>query len=243
MDIKARIGMIPERLEEVRERIDRAAARVGRDADEVRIVAVTKTLPTALIEAAAETKESLRIAGLDEIGENRIQEGCTKIEELGREAATWHLIGHLQTNKARHAARWFDVVQSVDSPRIAAALQQRAGTEDRRVPIYLEVNTSGEASKYGVPPGELRPLLEAVSAHDRLEIQGLMTIAPFDPRESVVRPAFVRLRRLLEEAREWDIPGVDRHGLSMGMSGDFEWAVAEGATVVRLGSVLFGPRG
>ncbi len=236
MDLETRIAGIPERLEEVRSRIVRAADDAGRDPSEVSIVGVTKTLPTALVTAAID-------AGLDGIGENRIQEGCRKIEELGREKATWHLIGHLQTNKARYAARWFDVVQSVDSVRIANALQQRAEIEDRSIPVFLEVNTSGEESKFGVIPDELEPLLEAVSGFDRLAIRGLMTIAPYDSRERIVRPAFVRLRRLLEEAREWDVPGVEMSELSMGMSDDFEWAVAEGATVVRLGSVLFGRRG
>ncbi len=236
MELETRIREIPSRLEEVRDRIARAAGEGGRDPSEVSIVAVTKTLPASLISAAIR-------AGIDAIGENRIQEACQKIEELGRDSAVWHLIGHLQTNKARQAARWFDVIQSVDSERIASALQQRAVIEERNLPVFLEVNTSGEESKFGVPPDDLRPLLEAVSALDRITVRGLMTIGPFDPRETIVRPAFVRLRRLLEEAREWDIPGVEMNELSMGMSGDFEWAVAEGATIVRLGSVLFGPRG
>jgi len=236
MDLETRIAGIPERLEEVRSRIARAAGDAGRDPSEVSIVGVTKTLPTALVTAAID-------AGLDGIGENRIQEACQKIEELGRDAVTWHLLGHLQTNKARYAARWFDVVHSVDSVRIAKALQQRAEIEDRSIPVFLEVNASGEESKFGVIPDDLEPLLEAVSGFDRLAIRGLMTIAPYDSRERIVRPAFVRLRRLLEEAREWDIPGVEMSELSMGMSDDFEWAVAEGATVVRLGSVLFGRRG
>ncbi len=236
MDLETRIAGIPERLEDVRARIARAAEEAGRDPSDIDIVGVTKTLPTALITAAIQ-------AGLEGIGENRIQEGCAKIEELGREAATWHLVGHLQTNKARYAARWFDVVQSVDSARIAAALQQRAEIEERKIPVFLEVKTSIEESKFGVKPDELRPFLETVSEFDRLSIRGLMTIAPWDSREKIVRPAFVRLRRLLEEVREWAVPGVEMNELSMGMSDDFEWAVAEGATVVRLGSVLFGRRG
>lgn len=236
MDLETRIRGIPSRLEEVRERIARAAGEAGRDPSEVSVVGVTKTLPASLISAAIR-------AGIDGIGENRIQEACQKIEELGRDAAVWHLVGHLQTNKARYAVRWFDVIQSVDSERIASAIQQRAEIEQRNIPVFLEVNTSGEESKFGVPPDDLRPLLEAVSGLDRITVRGLMTIGPFDSRETIVRPAFVRLRRLLEEAREWDIPGVKMNELSMGMSGDFEWAVAEGATIVRLGSVLFGPRG
>ena len=234
-NLDERIEALPSRLEDVRERIARAASGAGRDPSGINIVGVTKTLPVPLIEAAIG-------AGLTRIGENRIQEGCAKIEEIGRNAATWHLVGHLQTNKARHAVRWFDIIESVDSVRIAEAIQQRAEIEERTVPVLVEVNTSGEESKFGVDEGELRPLLERIASFDRLRVEGLMTIAPFDVREEIVRPAFVRLRRLLEDARSWQIPGVEMRELSMGMSGDFEWAVAEGATIVRLGSVLFGSR-
>lgn len=235
VDLQERISALPSRLSLVRERIEYAAGRAGRDPTGISIVGVTKTLPVTMIEAA------LR-AGLTRIGENRVMEGCEKIEQLGRDAATWHLVGHLQTNKARHAVRCFDIIESVDSVRVAEAIQRRAEIEQVSVPVLIEVNVSGEASKFGVAPGELRQLLEEISVLDRIHVQGLMTIALFDDRESIVRPAFVGLRQLLEEAQSWGIPGTEMTQLSMGMSSDFEWAVAEGATIVRLGSVLFGPR-
>ena len=125
---------------------------------------------------------------------------------------------------------------------MAEAIQHRAEIEDITVPVLVQVNTSAEESKFGLSPGELRPLLDSISALDRIAVQGLMTIAPFDDRETVVRPAFVGLRQLLGEAESWNVPRVEMNHLSMGMSNDFEWAVAEGATMLRLGSVLFGPR-
>ena len=201
----------------------------------MKIVAVTKGFPAEIVRAAIDS-------GLTEIGENRVQEGCVKIELIGREAATWHLVGHLQTNKAKHAVRFFDIIDSVDSIRVAEAVHHRAVIEDVKLPVLVQVNTSGEESKFGVEGAELKPLLEGISRFDRIEVKGLMTIAPFDDRETVVRPAFVGLRRLLEEAGSWGIPRIEMKELSMGMSNDFEWAVAEGATVLRLGSVLFGPR-
>jgi pyridoxal phosphate enzyme (YggS family) len=234
-DLEDRIAALADRLESVQERIALAASGTGRNPASISVVAVTKAFPVEIIQAALK-------AGLTEIGENRVQEGREKIEQLGRDAATWHLVGHLQTNKARHAVRCFDIIQSVDSIRLGEAIQHRAEIEAVTVPILIQVNTSAEESKFGVPRQGLRPLVEAVSALDRVRVQGLMTIAPFDDRETVVRPAFVGLRQLLEEVKSWAIPGIEMTHLSMGMSNDFEWAVAEGATLLRLGSVLFGPR-
>jgi len=234
-DLEDRIAALPDRLESVRERIALAVSGTERNPASICVVAVTKAFPVEIIQAALEV-------GLTEIGENRVQEGREKIEQLGRDAATWHLVGHLQTNKARHAVRCFDIIESVDSIRLGEAIQHRAEIEAVTVPILIQVNTSAEESKFGVSRQGLRPLVEAVSALDRVRVQGLMTIAPFDDRETVVRPAFVGLRQLLEEVKSWAIPGIEMTHLSMGMSNDFEWAVAEGATMLRLGSVLFGPR-
>ncbi|MFO7768551.1 MAG: YggS family pyridoxal phosphate-dependent enzyme [bacterium] len=236
MDVTQRIEALPRRMEEVRERIGGAAEGAGRDPSRVRIVAVTKTFPLEMVEGAI-------ASGLDEIGESRVQEGREKIEALGEGAATWHMIGHLQTNKVRWAVRLFDIIHSVDSPRLAEEVQNRAELEGiETFPVLVQVNTSGEESKYGVDPSRLRPLMEEMSRLDRVRVEGLMTMAPFDERESVVRPAFVRLRELFEQVGSWSLPGVEMTHLSMGMSNDFEWAVAEGATLVRLGSALFGPR-
>lgn len=233
--IADRIAALPQRLEQVRENLARVAGEASRDPAEVTIVAVTKTLPVEVIRAAVES-------GLEHFGENRIQEALPKIEALADTEAIWHLIGHLQTNKARLAAGAFAMVESVDSDRIAVALQKRLEHEDRTLEVLVQVNVSGEESKYGLAPGGLRPLLKRMAAMDRLRIRGLMTIAPFDDRESVVRPCFAALRRLRDEAQSWALPGCELPELSMGMSGDYEWAVAEGATIVRLGSVLFGQR-
>jgi pyridoxal phosphate enzyme (YggS family) len=234
--ITERSAALPRRLERVRENLARAAGEASRDPAGVTIVAVTKTLPVEVIRAAV-------AAGLEHFGENRIQEALPKIEALADERPIWHLVGHLQTNKARLAAGAFAMVESVDSERVAAALQQRLEHEDRTLEVLVQVNTSGEETKYGLAPGDLRPLLERMVEMDRLQVKGLMTIAPFDDRENVVRPCFAELRRLRDEAREWALPGCELTELSMGMSGDYEWAVAEGATIVRLGSVLFGRRG
>ncbi len=235
MFLEDRIKSIPGRLNSVLEHIEVVATDNGRDPSSVRLVAVTKSFPVEIVRASLE-------AGLTDIGENRVQEATGKIEELGRECAVWHLVGHLQTNKAKHAVRYFDIVESVDSFRIAEALNQRAQVENLLMQVLIQVNTSGEESKFGVSAGELKPLLEKVSTLDNIEVQGLMTIAPFDTRDAVVRPAFVGLRKLLEKAGSWNIPRVEMKHLSMGMSNDYKWAVAEGATMIRLGSVLFGPR-
>jgi len=230
-----RIKSIPGRLSSVLESIEAVATDNDRDPLSVRVVAVTKSFPVEIVQASLE-------AGLTDIGENRIQEAAGKIEQLGRDRAIWHLVGHLQTNKAKHAVRNFDIIESVDSFRVAEALNQRALVENVLIQVLIQVNTSGEESKFGVSAGELKPLLEKTSTLESIEVQGLMTIAPFDNRETVVRPAFVGLRKLLEEAGSWNIPRVEMKHLSMGMSNDYKWAVAEGATMIRLGSVLFGPR-
>ncbi len=234
-DLTERIEAIPGRLDRVRERIHRAAGMAGRDPAGVQLIAVTKSFPLEIVRGAID-------AGITNIGENRVQEGREKIEAVGREAATWHLVGHLQSNKARWAVRFFDVIQSVDSLRLAEELQHRAEIEEAEIRMLVQVNTSGEGSKYGIENRELRRFLEGLTGFDRLKVGGLMTIGLFDNREEIVRPAFVGLRRLFEEVPAWGIPGIEMKHLSMGMSNDYEWAIAEGATMIRLGSVLFGPR-
>ncbi len=234
-DLKERIEEIPGRLDQVCERIESAAGAAQRDPAEIRLIAVTKSFPLEIVRGAID-------AGITDIGENRVQEGREKIEAAGREAATWHLVGHLQSNKARWAVRFFDMIQSVDSLRLAGELQHRAEIEEIEIPMLVQVNTSGEDSKYGIESRELRRFLEGFADLDRLKVQGLMTIGLFDEREEIVRPAFVGLRRLFEEVPAWGIPGIEMKHLSMGMSNDYEWAIAEGATMIRLGSVLFGPR-
>jgi len=235
-------------VERVRERIAAAARRAGRDPDEVTLVAVAKTFPA---EAAVEAYR----AGVSVLGENRIQEAGPKIAAvsaiLGQGAVAWHMVGHLQRNKARHAVRLFDCIHSVDSVRLAEELEKRcaalgaASGEEERLPVLLEVNVSREASKYGLPVddrGQLEAAVEAILAQPHLELQGLMTMAPVvaDPEDA--RPYFRRLRRL-RDALAGRFPAADWKHLSMGMTDDFEVAVEEGATLVRIGRAIFGQRG
>lgn len=215
-----------ERIAEVRGRIARACERSGRRARDVTLVAVTKTHGVEAIVAAYD-------AGVRDFGENRVQEAEPKIEAMRARGldVTWHLIGHLQTNKARAAARLFDILHSVDSQRLAEAINARA---DHRIPVLIEVNVAGEASKHGVAPVEADALAAAVGRMPNLEVVGLMTVAPMVDDPEDVRPVFARLRELRD--------AMGLRELSMGMTDDFEVAVEEGATIVRVGRAIFGPR-
>jgi len=205
-------------------RIAAACERAGRAPDEVMLVAVTKNVAVPAIEAAYD-------AGVRHFGENRVQEAAPKIERLGRlrPAITWHMVGHLQTNKAKTAVDVFDIIQSVDSLRLAEALSRRS---QRKLPVLIEVNVAGEASKSGFPFSQAADVVEAIARLPNIEIEGLMTVAPWVDDPDEVRPVFRRLRQLRESL------GL-RH-LSMGMTDDFEVAVEEGATMVRIGRAIFG---
>ncbi len=221
------------RLDEVRGRIREAAARSGRSPADVVLVAVTKTVPAEVVAAALGF-------GLADLGENRVQEAQAKIPLVGRDRARWHLIGHLQSNKAGRAVELFDRIHAVDDADLARALSRRAVAAGRTLPVMVEVNVSGEPSKFGVEPGGLGPLVEEVAALPGLALDGLMTVGPLVERPEEARPAFARLRVLRDEAERRLGRGLP--GLSMGMSGDFEVAVEEGSTMVRVGTALFGPR-
>jgi len=227
-----------EQLAHLRARIARAAEQSGRPASAVRLVGASKTVPAErLIQAIA--------LGLREFGENRVQEAETKIPAVHLVQSAqgapprWHLIGHLQSNKARRAAALFDVVQSVDSVKLAQALDRHAADLGRRLEVLVEVNTSGEAQKSGVAPADALALVAEARKLPRLDVRGLMTVGPLVERPDDARPAYQALARLLAQAREkW--PELTE--LSMGMSGDYDVAIAEGATLVRIGSALFGAR-
>ncbi|MDX1418753.1 MAG: YggS family pyridoxal phosphate-dependent enzyme [Rubricoccaceae bacterium] len=229
---------IADRADAVRSRIAAACARAGRSPDAVTLVAVTKTFPLPVVEAAV-------AAGLRDFGENRVQELAAKAEALPGEHAgggvRWHLIGHLQRNKAKEALRHADAFHALDSLRLAETLERRAAQAGRVLPCLVQVNVSGEGTKEGVDPEEAHALLGVVASFAHLRIDGLMTMAAPAATEAeletVVRPQFRQLRRLAETAPGGALPVV-----SMGMSGDYEVAVEEGATHVRLGSALFGPR-
>ena len=221
------------RVEAVRERIEAARARAGRP-DPVTLVAVTKTHPAEVVRAAI-------AAGVADVGENRVQEMDDKVAQIGRGAVRWHLIGHLQRNKAARAVALADLVHSLDSIRLAEALSAEAVKAGVEVATLVQVNTSGEASKYGLAPDEAIDAAGRMAALPGLRLRGMMTMAPFTDDETVIRRTFAGARRLCEEAAR-QVPGFGRE-LSMGMSNDFEAAVEEGSTLVRVGSTLFGERG
>ncbi len=219
-------------LEQVRRRIAAACERAGRDPASVTLLAVSKGQPPAVVRQAAEL-------GLTLFGENKVQEARAKIP-LCPTHLRWHLVGHVQSNKARDAVHWFEMIQSVDRLSLAEELQKQADKAARRVPVLIEVNVAGEASKFGYRPEALLAELAALNAFPRLELRGLMTLAPWTPEPEKVRPVFRRLRHLKTECEQR--LGVPLPELSMGMSGDFEVAIEEGATLVRIGTALFGPR-
>ncbi len=213
-------------VERVREAIARACGRAGRSPDDVLLVAVSKTVEAERIRLAV-------AAGISALGENRVQEAREKIETLGR-PVPWHLIGSLQTNKAKEAARLFDWIHSVDRVELARELSRRACALDHTLDILVQVNLGEEPQKAGVAPGELKALLDAMTGLESLRIRGLMAIPPAVETPEAARPFFRRLRELRD--------GAGLEHLSMGMSADFEVAIEEGATLVRVGTAIFGPR-
>lgn len=215
---------VAQRLEQVRERIAAACQRAGRSPREVSIVAVAKGFPPEAIREAWE-------AGVRHLGENRVQEALAKRPHLQDLPLTWHMVGHLQTNKVKAALELFDIIQSVDSLRLAQELDRRAS---RPMPVLLEVNVAGEASKFGFSPDELSQAWPRLRDLPNLEVRGLMTVAPIADDPEAVRPVFRRLREMAE--------ALGLRELSMGMSDDFEVAIEEGATMVRLGRAIFGER-
>ena len=219
------------RLKEIRAAIAHAATRCGRRPEEIRLLAVSKTFPAAMVRAYL-------AAGQTEFGESYIQEAREKSAELAsnQPAPCWHFIGHLQTNKAKYAAAIFEVIHSLDSLELAAELHRRASALGRTIKIYVQVNVSGEESKSGLAPAGLPALLDGLASFPALIPQGLMTMPPYDPDPELSRPYFAALREL----RDKQAPSLP--GLSMGMSGDFEVAIEEGSTVVRVGTALFGHR-
>ena len=219
----------------MRERIDSAARAAGRNPEAIRLVAVSKTFPPAAVEAGA-------AAGLDDFGENRVQEAIGKIERTPGLRVLWHLIGHLQSNKARAAAAAFDWIQSVDSLKLLRRLDQAADEAATAPNLLIQVDLAGEVTKHGVPAGEVRRLLEAGPACRAARVRGLMLMPPWNEDAEATRPYFRRLRELRDELRGKGIDPAALGELSMGMSHDFEVAIAEGATMVRVGTAIFGRR-
>lgn len=232
---------IRPRIEAIRRRITAACERAGRDPAEVTLVAVTKTVPPAAIKAAY-------LAGVSCFGENRVQEAAAKIpptflQELAAERSgpQWHLIGHLQTNKAKKAIELFQVIQSLDSLHLAQVLQQHAAARHANAEVFIEVNTSGEPAKFGVSPDQALSLAKAVAELPNLQLAGLMTIGALTNDAGIIRGCFRRLRELRAEIAA-HLPNAHIRHLSMGMTDDFELAIAEGSTMVRIGRAIFGER-
>jgi len=222
---------IKENLLRVRERIKRAAQRSKRDPSEIKLVAVSKTVETARIKEAIE-------AGVSILGENYVQEAKKKIEEIGPRVA-WHFIGHLQSNKAKYVVHLFDMIHSLDNIPLAEELNHRAEQTDRMIKVLIEINLSGEGTKFGTGEGEILDLAKSILQLNHLSLEGLMTMPPYFDSPEMSRPYYVKLRELKERlVRE----GIPMKELSMGMSNDFEIAIEEGATYVRVGTAIFGPR-
>ena len=218
---------LSERLHFIHERLEAAARRSGRDPACVTLVAVSKTQPRErIIEAHA--------LGVRHFGENRVQEALEKLASERPAGLVLHLVGHLQKNKVHRAAELFDAIDSLDSPELAKRLELRAAELGRRMPVLIQVSLACEATKYGLSETKLAPLVEAIGKSSSLELRGLMTLPPYDPDPEKARPYFARLRGLASQN------GLEE--LSMGMSHDYEVAVEEGATEVRIGQALFGPR-
>lgn len=223
---------LAENFDHIKTRIAAACHRAGRDPASVTLMAVTKTHPPESVAAAAEL-------GIVFVGENKVQEAKAKIP-LCPGKLRWHFIGHLQSNKARDAVEFFEMIQSVDSLALAEELNKRCEQAGKRMPILLEVNLAGEASKFGYSPERLLAELAELNALPRLDVHGLMTVPPWKPDAEAVRPFFRAARELKQRCEQ--ILGAPLPHLSMGMSGDFEVAIEEGATLVRIGTALFGER-
>jgi pyridoxal phosphate enzyme (YggS family) len=225
---------IASNLKTVQDRIAAAARRAGRDPASVRLVTVTKTIDAERIREAV-------AAGASVLGENRVQEAREKIASLGP-IASWHLIGRLQANKAKYAVTLFYLIHSVDSLALAKEIDRQAARHDKVQDVLIEVNIAGEASKAGVEANAVMGLVRDLSMLKNIRVQGLMTMPPFSEDPEASRPFFRKLRELAADIAKEQVPGVVMKELSMGMSGDFEVAVEEGATLVRVGTAIFGGR-
>jgi hypothetical protein len=226
---------VAEHIARVRERMAAACQRSGRRPEDVRLIAISKTVSPDRIRLAYD-------AGIREFGENRVQEAAAKRPALSDLTVTWHLVGHLQSNKAKPARELFRWVHSLDSQHLAERLDKAAPCRSDRLPVLIEVNLGGEETKAGVSESEVAPLVEAITKLETIAVCGLMVIPPFldDPEQA--RPYFQRLRKLAIQIGAKGFPNVSMEELSMGMSHDFEVAIEEGATMIRVGTAIFGPR-
>ncbi|MCH7754177.1 YggS family pyridoxal phosphate-dependent enzyme [candidate division KSB1 bacterium] len=226
---------IRENVQFARNKIAEACRRSGRKSEEIELVAITKTVDVEQINEAIE-------AGIRVVGENRVQEAWRKFQEVG-EKVHWHMVGHLQTNKVKRVLQFADMIHSVDSVYLAREIQTQAKKLERTIEILIQVNTSGEESKFGLEPEATIGAIEEVSTLPNLKIKGLMTIGAFLPNPEDVRPCFKLLHDLKDRVNERGITSVEIGTLSMGMTNDYEIAIEEGSTMVRVGTAIFGERG
>jgi len=227
---------IEANLRAIRARIDQACRQTGREPADVRLLPVSKTKGNDILRLAY-------AAGCRELGENKVQEARRKAEDLADLTdLRWSVIGHLQTNKAKYVARFAHEFQALDNLRVAEALDRRLQMAGRALDVFVQINSSGEAQKFGLPPEDAAAFIHQLPQFSALRVRGLMTLAIFSAQTERVRECFVRMRNLREQLRQEAPAGVSVEQLSMGMSGDFETAIAEGATVVRVGQAIFGPR-
>jgi pyridoxal phosphate enzyme (YggS family) len=226
---------LKQRLEQIRQRIRQAAESSNRDAASVRLVAVSKTIAADIV------KEAIK-AGVTILGENYVQEAREKFKALVQYPVSWHFIGHLQSNKAKYAVRLFDLIHSVDSIKLARELDKQAGKLDKIQQILVQVNISAEDSKSGISIEETPRLIAEIGQLKNIAVKGLMTMPPYFYQPQKVQPFFAALRELRDQIRDQSLPNVSLDELSMGMTGDFEVAIKEGATLVRIGTAIFGER-
>ncbi len=226
------MAYIEGNLQQIRDRIETSARKVGRNPARIRLVAAIKTVPPELVDEAIS-------AGVEIVGENKVQEALAKRQTV-KGPVEWHMLGHLQTNKVNRALDIFDLIQSVDSYRLAEELSGKAIKKNKVIDVLVEVNTSGEPTKFGVKPHETVQFIRKISALEGINVRGLMTIGLFTSDAELVRPCFIRLRQLKEEIEQKKIAQIEL--LSMGMTSDFEVAIEEGSDMVRVGTGIFGAR-
>ena len=226
---------ISENLATIQKRINQAAFSADRDPNDIQLVTVSKTVGVDSIRHAID-------AGVTVLGENYVQEARAKFESLSALPVAWHFIGHLQTNKAKYAVRQFDLIHTVDSSRVAKAINKEAAKIDKIQKVLIQINISQEETKSGIEMENVAGLAKEIAHLDHLALKGLMTMPPFFNAPERVRPFFRQLREIRDQVQQMNLPGVDLTELSMGMTGDFEVAIAEGATLVRIGTAIFGDR-
>jgi hypothetical protein len=228
------MGTLEENIKNIWSRIEKAAEKTGKSKEDIKLVAVTKTVEVERI------KEAIN-RGIQIIGENRVQEAESKFDQI-TEKVEKHLVGHLQTNKAKKAVELFDFIQSVDSQRIAQEISRRASQMDKVMEVLVEINTSGEQTKFGIDPDGALSFIKSISDLEGIKIKGLMTIGLFSDNPEHTRPCFKRLKAIFDQMKSECIPNVEMKYLSMGMTSDFEVAIQEGSNMVRVGTGIFGPR-